>query len=461
MKRVVYLLIAVIPAIFGIAIAQGNWNNYQPLKPGNQNYAARLIAEPTPSGPSPDFQATFYSGSTTAEIGVNTTATFSRASSRTFFDGVTQTDLATVTTGNPALEAFGFLENTSQGGIFIGKPIKNQILQSQDAGTTWSTVGTGSVLTDTAVAPDGNTTADSIVCLADGDGIAQATANTAASKEVANSVFVKTAAGTLAGTLFIEGSSGGTPGTVTKAFTATTTWQRVCLHADLGAGVTGNVNFRLECDAAGTLLVWGMQTEYTQDAGTGNRSFLDYCGSYVPTTTAAAASTFDALSYNVSNITDQDSFTVSAWVYTDWDHTDQDSVAGESWLYAIKVGATFISGITFRDGDSDVYFGSSGKINTNLIQQPGSTWTHYVITHDFTNDLYYVYQDGVEVYANTGNSYTSGGTLTDFAIGWNDVVGTDYRPLEGIISDFRYYTVVLTPEEALALYDDTKGNYGF
>ena len=245
--------------------------------------------------------------------------TFARSGSNATFVGSNK--LIQITSGSN-VPRLGFSPDTGVAlGLLIEDTRKNEVIQSEDFGTTWSEVGTAVVSTNTDVSPDGNTTADT---LTDNDAgsaehVEQTITGISNSDEYGISWFVKkdaVAASTrfpmiqvkfTVGTATTMGlgldTSDGTVATAVQAGSGTVVdsgvddwgdyWRAWFVAAN---DASGNTSMQILCypsfganadkvtasDAAtGSIVPWGVQAEQMA-SGLGNN-----ISSYIPTTTVA------------------------------------------------------------------------------------------------------------------------------------------------------------------------------
>lgn len=156
----------------------------------------------------------------------------------------------------------------------------NHIKYSEDF-TQWTAMGSASVASNTTVAPDGNTTADTLTFTADaGDGIKMGgmtgSGGDTPNKFHTESIFAKTLSGTKDFRLGFLRKDNTTSYT---AKTATTVWQQFDVTADILAGET-NHECHIINDVAGTagdLIIWGAMNE-TGDGGADAK----FVSAYIP-----------------------------------------------------------------------------------------------------------------------------------------------------------------------------------
>ena len=209
---------------------------------------------------------TFLTGSLDARI------TFTRSTTATYYDSTGV--LKTAAINEPR---FDYDPNTlTIKGLLIESSKTNYITYSEDLNNgAWSKQAGNSVASNTTVAPDGNTTADTITwtSAAVNSGVYNSTSGLSASTSFARSIWVK------------ADVAGGTVGLADPALTQfetivtlTTTWQRVTLVQNSTAGGVAGVWIRKKSDSPNTIQVWGAQLEQTA-----------FATSYIPNLTTGSS----------------------------------------------------------------------------------------------------------------------------------------------------------------------------
>ena len=228
--------------------------------------------------------------------------TFTRASTATYFDsaGVLQ---------SAAIDAPRFDYNPSTlaaRGLLIEEARTNLLLQSEDFSTTWTTSASPTITTNTTVAPDGTTTADTITSTSTSSYVAQIVTFTGDGTKT-YSIFIK--AGTSGNTrlsirdttaLVSRGQAditwaGSVPsvsvtnGSLQALQACPNGWYRLQVIVD--SVIAANTNqLRIQPDntvGTGSVIFWGAQIE--------NAAFST---SYIPTTTTALTRSADVASVN-------------------------------------------------------------------------------------------------------------------------------------------------------------------
>ncbi len=215
---------------------------------------------------------------------IPTPATFtSRASTATYYDsaGVIQT------AGSNVARSAAFFPDSSgvmrPAGLLLEAAGTNLALNSENAtGNTNQTSGTSTVTVNTTVAPDGNTTADTVAFSSDIlNGRFQTSFSSTSGVVYTLSFWVKAISGSTAFSMWDSNSS------TIQAFTATSAWQRLSLT--FTAASTSASYFVRPIQAtnsvASSFAVWGVQVE------TGS-----YPTSYIPTVASTVTRSADVSS---------------------------------------------------------------------------------------------------------------------------------------------------------------------
>jgi len=185
----------------------------------------------------------------------------------------------------------------------IRTAVTNLLLQSEDFSTTWTLQGSATVTKNLTVAPDGQTTADTLNTLGSGIDVVSGSVTVTQSATVTGSIYVKTggttpfirfqiyAGGADGFRVWVNNSTGavGTPkafgtGTVTSASSTSVGngWFRIAISGTCGTSTSpimafagANVDGGFSRTSGQTYILWGAQLEQSSTVG-----------QYVKTTTA-------------------------------------------------------------------------------------------------------------------------------------------------------------------------------
>jgi hypothetical protein len=270
-------------------------------------------------------------------------------------------------------------------GLLVEEQRTNLLLQSENLGTTWTLFATTSSL-NTAIAPDGQTTADTVIPNNGAIGNARQELSVPDSTIYTFSVFLKTnglnslnlqfynKANTFHGSKNLDLSTGVLSGVeyigVTSVVAYGNGWYRLIL-ANLGSGTgatTPNVRIVTATTGNGTsgFYIWGAQLE----AGA-------FATSYIPTTTAAATRAADFA-------------TITGTAFSSWYRQDEGTVFAEG---SISNTSSNKFPVGINDGTSNEEIGLywntafNGLVNDNGVVQGnsfgGSVTTNSRLLHAF------------------------------------------------------------------------------
>lgn len=298
-----------------------------------------------------------------------------------YSDATTYAGLQTFDT--PALPASPPLNSaTNKGMVFCGNN-KNWILQSCAPATTWTAVGAPVILDAVGNAFGANMPYGTITGIAT-NGIKQSIAIAAADASFVASAWVKVAAGTLACKIHIEGSSGGTPQTTTTSFTANTTWTLVKVFKTFTGAATGNVQMRIELDAAGTLQISGMSLERRNGSQTYN---IEAPGTFIKTTTAVVETLPNYLWYKTAGNINPKAGTAIIWAWLDCDSADINNSDGPNLISVIGDHGQYVFDLHYVSDNINFSFGGDIS-NVATFHQPGvlkNVWYQYAVTWTMDN----------------------------------------------------------------------------
>jgi hypothetical protein len=260
--------------------------------------------------------------------------TFSRASSATYIDST-----GTLQTASTDVPRFDHNPTTGESlGLLVEEQRTNLLLQSENLGTTW-TLSEATVSLNTAIAPDGQTTADTVIPSNGALGVPRQDVLLSDSTIYTFSVFFKTAGlnsvnlqffnktNTFHGSKNLDLSTGALSGSeyigATSVVAYGNGWYRLIL-ANLGSGTgatSPNVRIVPSTTGNGTsgFYIWGAQLE----AGS-------FPTSYIPTTTAAATRAADVA-------------TITGTAFSSWYRQDEGTVFAAVYLPQLGKAARIIA----------------------------------------------------------------------------------------------------------------------
>jgi hypothetical protein len=389
----------------------GSGNATSPLVIGGQVAIGPSVPRPLASLPlSKDLSLRRGSG----------TATFTRSTTGTYIDrenGLVKT---------AAIDAPRF----EQEGILIEGASENLLLSSEDfSGSGWSSIGTVNVTTDTAIAPDGTTTADTLDFGANTSRRQFSTiSGSTAGLEFTFSVYLKKDVGTDLRLQLVEnGGASGAASFQDADIVVTDDWVRYDVSGSVIQDDRTSVEVRVRDLTGGVdVFIWGAQLEE-----------LPFASSYIPTTSATVTRTADNLSIEAANIpAPAADYSWGATVETFGATSGNQSLAnviGET-SRRFRLATSSLIPQVFHGGDFTNVSGAAITANTTLS-------LFGVI--DSTNIT--IYEDGEGVSTAKGTAIT--GTATGISIG----SAGGFNEMYGHIKNFNIYDVALTDTQVRAL----------
>jgi hypothetical protein len=397
-------------------------------------HAALLMSGGAPAGPTPIFFAPLLT-SLVPTIAGAPTATFTRATTAyvsavapagNAVDGEILIQCASgearfqgarrISSGNwsatyadgsaiPAANLLGYLSEGS---------VTNLCLQSQTFDSATWAKSNATVTADSAVAPDGTTTADTIAATGALGLVSQTI--TVAGVPNSFSVYLKRLAGSGTVALVFDGTV-----TDVTAQINSTTWSRV---AALGTPGAGAKVFSIRVSTSGdSVYAWGAQLEQYPNVT-----------SYIPTTSASEVRNTDVLSYALSSNLDSVTGTVYAEFYLVGAFDTQrryifrttDSGFGPMLINTSSLFSCIIPGGGGNDGICTV----------NLSSKGACTWGSGAMG---------LCKNGGTV---TSNTYSTGDTIGDVQVGAS---GSATQALNGNLRNVKFYNVKLTNTQLQAI----------
>lgn len=356
---------------------------------------------------------------------------YTRASDLWYYNSTTS--MTTVSDGIPATGAFALNAATSKNGMMFTLNRINSILQSEAITTTWTTTGTG-----TATAGVGtfltNLTYGTLAASGSNFGIQQSIGTAAAGTKWVGSFYVQRHGGSdVSGLLTIEGDAGGTPETLTQAFTATSTVQRIFLYKTFTGSATGNVRMKITVNSASnTIRVGAMQLE-RRNGDPNQVPELLAPTAYIRTTTTATSGFLTQLVYESKNNINVTRGTAIVWMcpFHDEAATSQGNTPtligfpGHSTGYIFRILQN--GNLTFQydlAGLTPVALQSSITFSANVWIQLACSW-------DTTAGIMKIYKDGALLNTRTGSALNPV-SLFKMYLGTDNLIGST-DTVEGLL----------------------------
>lgn len=360
-------------------------------------------------------------------------ATFTRASSATYFNssGV----LSTATTNTPRVDYNP--ATLALRGLLVEESRTNIMLRSEEFDDAAWSKSAITVTANNIAAPDGNTTADLITATSSSGSTQQNSKSVTSGAITTISVFAK--AGTapvlaitplsydvsIATTYF--NLSTGEVGTTAASHTAAIQdcgggWYRCEVRFSSVTDLTGNIRFNL-CDADGSVTVTSGRTQYWWGAQMETGAFAS---SYIPTTTASVTRAADVCS--VSDLTD----------------IAHDATVGTIYLEGTTprgIGASTISTVSLNDGTANEVIAmrhlTGGTTHDYAVTDGGVS---QVDTAGFSVSALSSIKHAASYAANDFKSCVNGGTIqTDTSGTLPTVDRMTLNAWNGWIATLRYY----------------------
>ena len=459
MRKWIFGLIALlVPSVLVLA---NPFNSWQPFQPFKNNYIARnsnAAPPPLPDQANIIFQHNIYDGSATPQVG---SYTYTRSGTITA-NNTTSTVASYAADTLPFGMRWGGTETMA--GAWLGGGIKNWILYSEELNNAaWTAVGGGAASANTATAPDGTVTADTISGSTAGDGITQDSGTAAGSVAWVGSVWLKTSSGSQTVKLVVKDA--GTQQGFTEVV-VTTAWKRFQVPK-LFYSATGNSSFQIIVGNTSTVRGWGSQLERFNLTNTvGSRDRRSSANAYVKTTSAVA--TTGTSNYSIDNTYFSQLATtgsISFWVMADYDWQDLygPSPAGIQYFFGANYEQwALTTDITqgFRLWLNNATVASSYGTSFNNTTQGISPdrWTHILVSWNTGTDVYKIFLNGVDV---TGPTTTSSAITTStyvMNIGGNEPANFPYVTADALMSQVVIWKSDLDATEALQVYQNKEAD---
>jgi hypothetical protein len=286
-----------------------------------------------------------------------------------------QVEIGTTPTAYQATDASGIsLDHpVNDSGLVLEGNATNVCLYSDDFANAAWTKGSGGILSNLFVAPDGNTVADNLIYDFVTPAIAKAeqTITVTASTTYTFSCWVRSPSGLAVPRVEIENASTAV-NYATSTVNVETTWTRISCTGAIPGGVT-SIKVRVSDTTTNNLVVWGAQLE----SGTAATS-------YIPTVAASALRLADVAGlvspHNLALYSDTK--TNAAWAVTGWS-VAATPVAGPvaSLLKAFRVTTTATSADNLRQAVTIAGGQAGGKVYTFSVWLRQNATTASVVLH--------------------------------------------------------------------------------
>lgn len=364
------------------------------------------------------------------------------------------------------IPAYALGAATSKSGMAFFSRTTNQILQSEAPATTWTAVGTATVMNSVGSFLT-NLTYGTILGIS-GDGIQQSSTLATASSGFNASVYASVAAGTLGFTITLEGDSGGTPDTKTSStFTATTTPQRFSFGpTDFASGATGNCRMKILLTGAGMLRIGGMMLEKRRITGEEVHNLVG--NYYLKTTTATVQNLTSNIVYRGLDSINPKKGTLIAWgnlyAQNPDDFYNGNSSPNGPTILGMPGGTDNFYMHMLGSRMDNAYMGRLHRENQGERLLNRNTWYHYAWTWEVdeagTAVTQQIFVDGVQV-----SALAESGTFLRALKKRRLLIGGDENHValdtwQGIIDRITIYGSALTDQEIEDDYVNTGAAYG-
>ena len=401
------------------------------------------------------FQHNLFDGSSTPQIG---SESYTRSGTLVVHDTFT-----TVASYADNVMPFGVRRGGSETmkGAWLGGSVKNWILRSEEFdNASWVAVGGGSATANTATAPDGTLTADTISGSSAGDGLTQDSSTAAGSVSWVGSVWLKTSTGTNTVKIIV------TDGTQSNFVECplTTTWRRFQVPK-LFFSASGTTSFQIIVGNSSSTRVWGAQLERFNLSNTlGSRDRRSIANEYVKTTSAVASTSNSNLEIP-NSIFSQIATTgsISLWTLAEWDWADINNGGASPTIAQYLFSGNFDvlslhtekdAGLILNINSAQVARTSTTGFNQTLYNIEPSAWTHVTVTWNVTTDVYKIYLNGFDATGTTGtaSAIVTGSEVLNF--GCNHATNFPYVCSDAFLSEIVIWKTALTSTEVSTVYNN-------